>query len=269
MNKINKILIANRGEIAVRVIKTCKEMEITSVSIYTEDETELPHAYLANEAVSLGSGTLSETYLNIKKIISIAKEVKADAIHPGYGFLSENTQFENAIRKAGLIFIGPSEEAITLMGDKKASKVALEKTNVPLVPGFHGDKQDVDTLRSEAKKIGYPILLKASAGGGGKGMRKVEVEADFESSLAAAKREAKNAFADDRMIIEKFIVNPRHIEVQVLSDSHGNHLHLFERECSIQRRHQKIVEETPSVALNDDLRTVSYTHLTLPTTPYV
>ena len=252
--EIKKILIANRAEIAVRVIKTCRDMGIKTVSIYTDVESDLPHAKVSDEAVCLGSGALSETYLNIEKIIKIAKDHNVDAIHPGYGFLSENTLFENAIREAGLIFIGPSESAIRLMGDKKGSKLALEKTNVPLVPGYHGDAQDEETLRKQADIIGYPLLLKASAGGGGKGMRKIMSADGFSEGFASAKREAKNAFGDDRMIIEKLIINPRHIEVQVMSDSHGNHLHLFERECSIQRRHQKIVEETPSVALNNKLR---------------
>lgn len=254
MSKIKKILIANRGEIALRVMKTCREMGISSVSIYTQKEVHYPHAYSANESYSLGEGPLSETYLNHAKIISIAKKCGADAIHPGYGFLSENGTFADRVRSEGIIFIGPSSESMLIMGDKKTSKQKMEQIGVPLIPGYHGNEQDPDFLKKEASKIGYPVLIKASAGGGGKGMRVVSSEKDFISGLEAAKREAMNAFGDDTVLVEKYITNPRHIEVQVMSDRHGGHLHLFERECSIQRRHQKIVEETPSMALNEKTR---------------
>lgn len=252
--KIKKILIANRGEIALRVIKTCKKLGIKTVTLFTEEDRYLPHASAADESYYLGQGTLAETYLNQDKIVEIAKKTGTDAIHPGYGFLSENESFCRRLEKEGIIFIGPSVDAITLMGDKKTSKVRMEEIGIPLVPGYHGDKQDSDFLKKEADKIGYPVLIKATAGGGGKGMRIVHDSESFISELEGAKREAQNAFGFDRVLLEKYIINPRHIEVQVMSDSHGNHLHFFERECSIQRRYQKVVEETPSAALSDELR---------------
>ncbi|WP_127717600.1 acetyl/propionyl/methylcrotonyl-CoA carboxylase subunit alpha [Halobacteriovorax sp. HLS] len=251
---IDKVLIANRGEIALRVIKTCKEMGIKTVTIFTEKERAYPHAYLSDESFSLGEGALSETYLNQDKIIEIAKLSGAKAIHPGYGFLSENSGFAEKVTKAGIKFIGPRPDSMEIMGDKKTSKIEMEKISIPLIPGYHGDNQDENYLADQAKKIGFPVLIKASAGGGGKGMRVVEKSSDFSAALASAKREAMNAFGDDIVLIEKFIQNPRHIEVQVMSDTHGNHLHFFERECSIQRRHQKVVEETPSTALGQELR---------------
>lgn len=254
MKEIKKILIANRGEIAIRVINTCRLKGIKSVTIYTDAEKDYPHAYMSDEAYCLGDGPLSETYLNQDKIFAIAKSCGADAIHPGYGFLSENSIFRNRADKEGIIFIGPSAHAMELMGSKKESKVAMEKAGIPLVPGYHGDDQGPDLLFSKAKEIGFPCLIKASAGGGGKGMRIVEKESDFTEALRAAKSEALKSFSDDKVLIEKYIINPRHIEVQVMSDQHGNHLHFFERECSIQRRYQKIVEETPSVALDEKLR---------------
>lgn len=252
--KIKKILIANRGEIALRVISTCKEMDIATVTIYTEEDKKLPHAYKSDESYYLGQGTLAETYLNQDKIIQIAKDSGADAIHPGYGFLSENTDFCKRVKEAGIIFIGPSVEAIELMGDKKTSKVKMEEIGIPLIPGYHGDDQSSELLAKEAKKIGFPVLIKATAGGGGKGMRIVHEEKDFVTELEGAKREAANAFGNDKVLLEKYITNPRHIEVQLCSDGQGNHFHFYERECSIQRRYQKVIEETPSVAFGDDLR---------------
>lgn len=252
--KIEKILIANRGEIALRVIQTAREMGISTVTIYTDEEKLLPHSSCGDESFCLGSGSLKETYLNQEKIIEIARKCGADAIHPGYGFLSENSQFAKRVRDNGLIFIGPRPESIDLMGDKKSSKIKIQELEVPSIPGYHGDNQQIPHLISEAKKIGFPVLIKASAGGGGKGMRIVEVESEFQAILEGAKRESLNAFGDDTVILEKYITSPRHIEIQVMSDQHGNHFHLFERECSIQRRYQKIVEESPAPALTPELR---------------
>lgn len=252
--KITKILIANRGEIALRVIQTCKEMGIKSVTLYTDEEMSLPHKSAGDESYNLGSGPLKDTYLNQDKIIDIAKTSGADAIHPGYGFLSEKSSFAKKVREAGLIFIGPSPEAIDLMGDKKTSKMKIQELGVPSIPGYHGDNQDMGHLQKEAKKIGFPVLVKASAGGGGKGMRIVHTEEEFQEAFEGAKREALNAFGDETVLLEKYITSPRHIEIQVMSDQHGNHFHLFERECSIQRRYQKIVEESPSPAVTPELR---------------
>jgi 3-methylcrotonyl-CoA carboxylase alpha subunit len=252
--KIKKILIANRGEIALRVIQTAKEMGIKTVTLYTDEEIMLPHKSAGDESYNLGSGALKETYLNQEKIIEIAKRSGADAIHPGYGFLSEKSSFAKKVREAGLIFIGPSPEAIDLMGDKKTSKNKIQELGVPSIPGYHGDNQEISFLVKEAKKIGLPVLIKASAGGGGKGMRIVNDENEFQSALEGAKREALNAFGDDTVLLEKYITSPRHIEIQVMSDQHGNHFHLFERECSIQRRYQKIIEESPSPAVTPELR---------------
>lgn len=252
--KIKKILVANRGEIALRVLKTAKEMGIKIVTVYAEDDKSLPHALYADESYSLGSGALSDTYLNKNKLIEIAKKTKSDAIHPGYGFLSENAEFAEIVEKAGLIFIGPTATSITLMGDKIGSKKALEKINIPMIPGYHGDDQEISTLAQKAKEIGFPVLIKASAGGGGKGMRIVHQESELIEAISGAKSEALKAFSNDKVLVEKYVVNPRHIEVQLMSDTHGNHLHFFERECSIQRRYQKIVEETPAPNLSQELR---------------
>lgn len=252
--KIKKILIANRGEIAVRIIKTAKSMGIKTVTLYADDDKEMPHAWMSDESFELGTGTLKETYLNQKRILEVAKLTGADAIHPGYGFLSENTAFCKAIEKEGLIFIGPTPESILLMGDKIGSKQAVEKLGVPMIPGYHGNNQDPKFLSEEAKKIGFPVLIKASAGGGGKGMRIVEKESEFLEALNGAKSEALKAFSNDAVLLEKYVTSPRHIEVQVMSDTHGNHFHLFERECSIQRRYQKIIEETPAPGMSASLR---------------
>lgn len=254
MKKIKKILIANRGEIALRVILTAREMGIKTVTLYTDEEKSLPHTTAGDESFCLGSGALKDTYLNQQKIIDIAKACGADAIHPGYGFLSEKASFARLVRDSGLIFIGPTPESIDLMGDKKRSKIKIQQLGVPSIPGYHGDNQEVIHLISEAHKIGFPVLIKASAGGGGKGMRIVERESEFQAALEGAKRESLNAFGDDTVLLEKYITSPRHIEIQVMSDQHGNHFHLFERECSIQRRYQKIVEESPSPAVTTGLR---------------
>jgi 3-methylcrotonyl-CoA carboxylase alpha subunit len=254
MKKINKILIANRGEIALRIIQTCKEMGIKTITIYTDEEKSLPHSFAGDESYCLGTGPLKDTYLNQDLIIKIAKELKADAIHPGYGFLSERAAFSKRVREEKIFFIGPKPESIELMGDKKSSKIKIVELGVPSIPGYHGDLQKTDDLLKEAVKIGFPVLIKASAGGGGKGMRIVELESEFQAALEGAKREALNAFSDDTVLLEKYIKSPRHIEIQVMSDQHGNHFHLFERECSIQRRYQKIVEESPSPAVTPELR---------------
>jgi len=252
--KIKKILVANRGEIALRVLKTAKEMGIKVATVFAEDDKNLPHALFADESYSLGMGALSETYLNKAKLVDAAKRCGADAIHPGYGFLSENEDFARMVEAAGIIFIGPTPESIVLMGDKIGSKKALEKINIPLTPGYHGDDQTEETLMKEAKKIGYPVLIKASAGGGGKGMRIVHQDSELLESIRGAKSEGLKSFSSDKVLIEKYVLNPRHIEVQLMSDTHGNHLHFFERECSIQRRYQKVIEETPAPNMSQDLR---------------
>jgi 3-methylcrotonyl-CoA carboxylase alpha subunit len=252
--KIKKILVANRGEIALRVLKTAKEMGIKVVTVYAEDDKNLPHALFADESYSLGSGALADTYLNKAKLIEVTKKCGADAIHPGYGFLSENEEFARMVESNGIIFIGPTPESIVLMGDKIGSKKALEKINIPLTPGYHGDDQSEENLMKEAKKIGYPVLIKASAGGGGKGMRIVHQDSELLESIRGAKSEGLKSFSSDKVLIEKYVLNPRHIEVQLMSDTHGNHLHFFERECSIQRRYQKVVEETPAPNMSQELR---------------
>lgn len=254
INLFKKVLIANRGEIAVRIIKACQESGIKTVAIYSDVDRDAPHVNLADEAVPLGDPTPIQSYLNIPKIISIAQETNAEAIHPGYGFLAENPDFAKSCEDAGIKFIGPSPEVISLMGDKIAAKKTIEEAGVPIIPGYHGPKQDIKSLVKEGKKIGFPLLVKAAAGGGGKGMRLVKSEDELEESIEAAKRESKSAFGDDTVFLEKYLKKPRHIEFQILADEYGNVVHLFERECSIQRRHQKIIEETPSPAMTRELR---------------
>lgn len=249
-----RILIANRGEIAVRVMKTAHEMGFETVAVYAEDDKDLKFVTMAHHKISLGAGSPSETYLNQNKIIGAAKKYKVWGIHPGYGFLSENASFCERAEREGFSFIGATIQAMKIMGDKKESKIHMANLDVPLIPGYHGTDQDGKTLLSEAKKIGFPVLIKATAGGGGKGMRIVHQEKDFLELLESAKSEAKKSFDNDFVLIEKYLTKPRHIEVQVMSDTHGNHLHFFERECSIQRRYQKIIEETPSPALTTELR---------------
>ncbi len=250
----NKILIANRGEIACRIIKTARSMGIHSVAIYSIVDQESLHVRLADSAYCVGDAPAKDSYLNIPNIIQVALESGAQAIHPGYGFLSENPHFAKACEEAGIIFIGPSISAMEAMASKQLAKQLLERTNVPLTPGYHGSEQSEERLLAEAKKIGFPVLIKAANGGGGKGMRAVHSETEFSESLAGAKRESMASFADDTMIIEKLVLNPRHVELQIMADNYGNVVHLFERDCSIQRRHQKIIEEAPAPELSPLMR---------------
>ena len=249
-----KILIANRGEIACRVIKTARRLGISTVAVYSEADATARHVTLADEAVEIGPASVRDSYLRGDRIIAAAQRTGAAAIHPGYGFLSENAGFAADCTAAGLVFVGPGAAAIRAMGSKSAAKSLIENTGVPVVPGYHGDDQSDDLLRAEADRIGYPVLLKPSAGGGGKGMRVVREALQFDAALAAARREASASFGDAHMLIEKFVTQPRHIEVQVFADAHGNVLHLFERDCSVQRRHQKIIEEAPAPGLTDRQR---------------
>jgi acetyl-CoA carboxylase biotin carboxylase subunit len=249
----NKILIANRGEIAVRIIRACNELGVKTVAIYSDADRTSLHVALADEAYHIGPSAPSASYLVKEKIIEIAKTSKAEAIHPGFGFLAENETFAEMCEKEGIVFIGPSSKSIRLMGDKVTARKIAQETGVPLAPGSEGAVSDVEA-GVIAKKIGYPIMIKASAGGGGKGMRLVLKEDDFKSSLRMARSEARSSFGDDSVYIEKFVEQPRHVEIQVIGDLHGNILHLFERECSIQRRHQKVIEETPSPAINAKTR---------------
>ncbi|MFH1603192.1 MAG: acetyl-CoA carboxylase biotin carboxylase subunit, partial [Pseudomonadota bacterium] len=249
-----KILIANRGEIACRVIKTAHRLGVKSVAVYSEADAGARHVALADEAYCIGPAAARQSYLRGDKIIEVANRAGAEAVHPGYGFLSENAEFAEACAKSGLVFVGPPAAAIHAMGDKSAAKVIMGKAGVALVPGYHGDRQEADLLRKEADKIGYPVLIKASAGGGGKGMRIVERAADFAAALASCQRESKASFGDDRVLLEKYLTRPRHIEIQVFADTQGGALYLFERDCSVQRRHQKVVEEAPSPAVDAETR---------------
>ncbi len=255
---IKKILIANRGEIALHIIKTCQRLGIATVAVYSEADSDALFVKAADEAYCIGPAPSSESYLMVDKIIDVAKRTGTSAIHPGYGFLSESTQLVHLASKENIIFIGPKEKSIKLMGSKSEAKNIMEKAKVPIVPGYHGEKQDEVFLLAKAKKIGFPVLLKAAQGGGGKGMRIVETEEAFSLALKGAKREAQKSFGDDHMLIEKYLKNPRHIEIQIIADAHGNTCHLFERDCSIQRRHQKIVEEAPALSLPDKLKKEMY-----------
>ena len=250
----SKILIANRGEIACRVAKTAKRLGIGVVAVYSEPDAKARHVSVADEAYCIGPAAAKESYLRGDAIIEVAKKSGVQAIHPGYGFLSENEDFAAACAKAGLVFIGPPASAIRAMGSKSAAKTLMEKAGVPLVPGYHGDRQEPAFLQSEADKIGYPVLIKASAGGGGKGMRVVEKSADFAGALASCQRESKASFGDDRVLIEKYLTRPRHIEIQVFADGQGNCVYLFERDCSVQRRHQKVLEEAPAPGMQEARR---------------
>ena len=251
---MKKILVANRGEIAIRVMKTAKKMGIKTVAVYSTVDRNAPHVKFADEAVWIGEAPSSQSYLLGGKIIEVAKALNVDAIHPGYGFLSENADFAEEVEKNNLIFIGPKSKAIKIMGSKLAAKEAVKEYNIPMVPGFDQAITNVEKAKEVAKIIGFPILIKASAGGGGKGMRVVESEADFESQMNRAISEAIAAFGDGAVFIEKYVASPRHIEIQIMADSHGNVLYFFERECSIQRRHQKVIEEAPSSVLTPELR---------------
>ncbi|MCB0411724.1 MAG: acetyl-CoA carboxylase biotin carboxylase subunit, partial [Bdellovibrionales bacterium] len=249
-----KILIANRGEIAIRVIRTCREMGIQSVAVYSEADRNSLHVMLADEAYEIGPPPSKDSYLRADKIIEVAKKSGAEAIHPGYGFLSEAAEFARELQKVGIVFIGPTVENIQAMGDKLASRDLMKKAGVPIVPGSKGALRDLEEAQKVSKEIGYPVIIKASAGGGGKGIRVVYTPEELPSAFRACQSEGKNYFGDDRVFIERFIQNPKHIEVQVFGDTHGNVIHLYERECSVQRRHQKLIEESPSISVPDDIR---------------
>ena len=250
----NKILIANRGEIAVRVAKTAKRMGVATVAVYSDADANAPHVLASDEAIHIGPAAATESYLRSDKILAAINQSGAQAVHPGYGFLSENAEFADALEKAGVAFIGPTAKTIRAMGSKSAAKDLMEAASVPTTPGYQGEDQSVETFKKEAGKIGYPVLLKATAGGGGKGMRMVEKESELEEALHSAQREAKSAFGDDRFLIEKYIARARHVEVQIFGDGTGNVVHMFERDCSLQRRHQKVIEEAPAPDMPTDVR---------------
>jgi 3-methylcrotonyl-CoA carboxylase alpha subunit len=253
---IQSLLIANRGEIACRIIRTAQKMNIRTIAVYSDADKNALHVEMADEAIHLGGNAASESYLNIAKIIAAAKASGAQAIHPGYGFLSEKAEFAQSCRDNGVIFVGPSPEAIDAMGLKDRAKALMQKAGVPIVPGYFGDNQEVDFLEKEAAKIGYPVLIKAVAGGGGKGLKRVDTPQEFAPALLSAQREAQAAFGEPKVMIEKYVLNPRHIEIQVFGDTHGNIVHLFERDCSLQRRHQKIIEEAPAPDMPQALREI-------------
>ena len=251
---MKKVLVANRGEIARRVLRTLKKMNIQSVAIYSDADANAPHVLEADEAVYVGKSPSAESYLQQDLILKICKDLGVDGIHPGYGFLSENSGFARKVKEAGMKLIGPSPESMELMGDKLSAKQAVKEYNVPLVPGVDEAISDIPAAKRIAAEVGYPILIKASAGGGGKGMRLVYEESEFEEQMILAQNEARSSFGDDAVFIEKFVNQPRHIEIQVFADQHGNAVHLFERECSVQRRHQKVIEEAPSAVLTPEIR---------------
>jgi len=257
--RIRKILIANRGEIACRVIRACRELDIATVAVYSDADREAVHVRMADQAVSIGAPPARDSYLVVDKLIAAVRSTGADAVHPGYGFLSENADFAEAVARAGAVFIGPPPSAIRAMGGKTAARALMQAAGVPIVPGDNGREgrgfANAEEAKAAAARLGYPVMLKAAAGGGGRGMRLVDSEDKLEAALGAARRESKAAFADDAVYLEKAIVRPRHIEIQVFGDSHGNVVHLNERDCSIQRRNQKVIEEAPSPAIDDDLRT--------------
>jgi 3-methylcrotonyl-CoA carboxylase alpha subunit len=248
------LLIANRGEIACRIARTARRMGITTVAVYSEADANALHVKAADRAIPIGPAPARDSYLNIPRIIAAARQANADAIHPGYGFLSENPEFAEACAAAGIVFVGPPPSAMRAMGSKSSAKTLMEKSGVPLLPGYHGENQDPAFLADQANRIGFPVMIKAVAGGGGRGMRIVSAANDFPAALAAARQEAASAFGDDRVLIERYLTHPRHIEVQVFADSHDNAVHLFERDCSTQRRHQKVIEEAPAPGLANDRR---------------
>ncbi len=254
IKSIQKILVANRGEIARRIMRTCRKMGIATVAVFSDADAAMPFVAEADEAIRLGPAPSAESYLRIDKMLEAAAVTKADAIHPGYGFLAENADFAEACGEAGVIFIGPTPDAIRSMGSKREAKALVDEAGVPVIPGYDGSNQDPEVLAQEAIKIGFPVLLKASAGGGGKGMKLVRKKSELPDAIASAAREGRSAFGDGTLLVEKYIEDPRHVEIQILGDSHGNLIHLNERECSIQRRHQKIIEESPSPALDSKLR---------------
>jgi acetyl-CoA carboxylase, biotin carboxylase subunit len=251
---MKKILVANRGEIALRVMRSCKEMGIKTVAVYSEADRNAPFVRYADEAVCIGPPASNQSYLVGEKIIEVCKKLNVDGIHPGYGFLSENAGFARKVGEAGITFIGPSAEAMEIMGDKLSAKAAAKKYNIPMVPGTEGAIDDIEEAKKVSQEVGFPILIKASAGGGGKGMRIVERVEDFEEQMKLAVSEATSAFGNGSVFIERYVAGPRHIEIQILADTHGNIVYLFERECSIQRRHQKVVEEAPSAVLTPEIR---------------
>ena len=248
------ILVANRGEIACRVFRTARAMGLRTIAVYSEADARAPHVRMADEAVLLGPAQASESYLDGAKVLAAAKETGAEAIHPGYGFLSENADFAEAVKAAGLVWIGPPPASIRAMGLKDAAKKLMIEAGVPVTPGYQGEDQAADTLKAEADRIGYPVLIKAVAGGGGKGMRRVDRAEDFADALASAQREGQSSFGDPRVLIETYITRPRHIEVQVFGDTHGTVVHLNERDCSLQRRHQKVIEEAPAPGMDAETR---------------
>jgi acetyl-CoA carboxylase biotin carboxylase subunit len=252
----SRLLIANRGEIAVRVMRTAKRMGLSTVAVYSDADADALHVTCADEAVRIGPPPVRESYLKIDAILAAAKQTGADAIHPGYGFLSENAKFADACAAAGVVFVGPPPSAIRAMGHKDQAKALMAKTGVPVVPGYLGEDQSLRRLAEEAERTGYPVLIKAVAGGGGKGMRRVESKSEFAAALEGAKREAASAFGDDRVLIEKYVARPRHIEMQIFADNHGNAVHLFERDCSLQRRHQKVIEEAPAPGMPPAMRSI-------------
>ena len=255
---LKKLLVANRGEIAVRVIRTAKSLGYRTVAVYSEADAKAMHVELADEAVCIGPAQVSASYLNSDAILDAARKTGADCIHPGYGFLSENATFANACKDAGLVFVGPPASAIELMGSKRRSKIAMQEAGVPVVPGYEGpvkgNSASDDELIAAAKDIGFPLMIKASAGGGGRGMRLVESESELADNIKRARSESKQAFGDDELILEKAVIEPRHVEIQVFADRHGNAVYLGERDCSVQRRHQKVVEEAPSPFVTPELR---------------
>src|ERR671921_219059 len=256
MEMLESVLIANRGEIACRIIRTARQLGMRTIAVYSEADADALFVQMADEAHLIGPAPARESYLQIDRIIEVAKATGAACIHPGYGFLSERAEFAEACAENGIVFVGPPPSAIRAMGLKDAAKTLVQAAGVPVVPGYHGARQEPDFLRQKAYEVGYPVLIKAVAGGGGKGMRRVDKVADFESALESAQREAQNAFGDPRVLVEKYVLSPRHIEIQVFADGHGNVVHLFERDCSLQRRHQKVIEEAPAPGMPPEMRQV-------------